>query len=81
MSVDQSQAIDIARHKVGVIDGYPELTDIGSSSPYNRQAVATLQSAVWHVSFPLINDELLGGEPHVDVDQVSGGITNVQYTQ
>lgn len=70
--VGQQQAITIARQRV-VNDAVMTLT--------GRADVARDEGAVWHVSFPVTDLEVMAGAPHVLVDKIDGTLVEVYYTQ
>ena len=70
--ISRADAVKLAEQRI--------LTD-GVMSLEGRSTVVKEEQGVWHISFPLTSTKVVGGEPHVFVDQESGTITKVYYTQ
>lgn len=72
MGVSEQDATQIAKRRV-VDDAVMSIADCGEE--------VRDEGAVWHVSFPISDPEVLGGSPNVRVDKQSGTIVEVYYTQ
>lgn len=72
MTVTEAQAIEIAKSRV-VSDGVMQLE--------GRRDVVRDEAAIWHVTFPETDLDVLGGAPHVLVEKATGSIIGVYYDQ
>jgi len=70
--ISRTEAVKLAEQRV--------LTD-GVMSLEGRSTVVKEEQDAWHISFPFTSTNVIGGEPHIFVDQASGTITKVYYTQ
>ena len=53
----------------------------GVMSLAGRDTNAVEEADSWHICFPYTSHEVLGGEPHVLVDKLSGKVIRIYYTQ
>ena len=72
MAISSDDAIAIALKRVEA-DGAMTLE--------GRETVVEDEGSNWHVLFPLLDQNVRGGEPHVFVSKEDGTITDVFYTQ
>ena len=70
--INHDQAVFIARGRV-LRDGVMSLD--------GRLTEARLKDGAWHVQFPLADENMRGGEPHVIIDANDGSVKEVFYTQ
>jgi poly-D-alanine transfer protein DltD len=70
--ITSEEAITIATQAVN---------DDGIMSLDGRDTVAVEEATYWHIYFPYTSHELLGGEPHVLVNNSNGTVIDLYYTQ
>lgn len=70
--ISREDAVGIARARVEA-DGVMALE--------SRDTVVGDEEGYWHVSFPLRDLNVRGGEPHVRVRKADGAVTLVTYSQ